>query len=139
MSVEEHKLLIHKGDGDSPVIATADLSKCTEGLSSIEFIEPQVNIQLEHVHHKLPLTHGNTYFNFGGRQYHWKAHTVLIENDTRVCLALYHTVIYDGPRKALGSIVLTADGSLDGMNVQDLVVVTRLVDMARSDEAKLLV
>jgi hypothetical protein len=82
---------------------------------------------------------GNTYFNFGGRQYHWKAHTVLIENDTRVCLALYHTVIYDGPKKALGSIVLTADGSLDGMDVQDLVVVTRLVDMARSDEAKLLV
>jgi hypothetical protein len=126
-------MLIHRGDKGGPVIATADLSQAKEGISVIEFQEPQSVVHLAHVRHRLPLTHANTYFTFGGKKYHWKAHAALIEDDTRICLAAHHTINLGGPRHRLGSIVLTNEG----MKMRDLVAVTLLVERARSDEEKL--
>jgi hypothetical protein len=126
-------MLIHQGDKKGPVIATADLSRATEGISVVEFIEPQCTVQLDHVHHKLPWTHANTYFTFGGKKYHWKAHAALLEDDTRICLAAYHAINLGGPRRKLASIVLTNEG----LKMRELVAVTCLVEQARSDEAKL--
>jgi len=133
MLVVEHKMLIHQGDKEGPVIATADLSRATEGISVVEFMEPKSTIQLEHIHHKLPWTHANTYFTFAGKKYHWKAHAALIEDDTRICLAVYHNINLGAIPRKLGSIVLT----VEGLKMRDLVVITCLVDKARSDEAKL--
>lgn len=129
----EHKMLIHRDDKEGPVIATVDLNRATEGISVIEFKEPQAVVQLKHVHHKLPFTHANTYFTFGGKKYHWKAHAALLEDDTRICLAAHHTINIGGPRRRLGSIVLTSEG----LKMRDLVAVTRLAEQARCDEAKL--
>lgn len=125
--------MIHRGDKGGPVIAIADLSQAKEGISVVEFQEPQSVVQLAHVHHRLPLTHSNTYFTFGGKKYHWKAHAALIEDDTRICLAAHHTINLGGPRHRLGSIVLTHEG----LKMRDLVAVTLLVERARSDEEKL--
>ena len=126
-------MLIHQGDKEGPVIATVDLSRATEGISVVEFKEPHVIVQLEHVHHKLPFTHANTYFTFGGKKYHWKAHAALIEDDTRICLAVYHNINPGGTPHKLGSIVLTSEG----LKKRDLVAITRLAEQARSDEARL--
>jgi len=133
MLPNEHKILIHKDGKNSPVIATADLHQAKDGHIVVEFTEPQATVQLDHVHHKLPWTHANTYFTFEGKKYHWKAHAALIEDDTKLCVAVFHTVNLGGPRHKHGSIVLAADGP----KMRDLAAITRLVDMARSDEAKL--
>lgn len=126
-------MLIHRDNKEGPVIASVDLNRATEGISVIEFKELQAFVELKHVHHKLPFTHANTYFTFGGKKYHWKAHAALLEDDTRICLAAHHTVNIGGPRHRLGSIVLTSEG----LKMRDLVAVTRLAEQARSDEAKL--
>lgn len=115
------------------MIATVDLRQAKEGHIIVEFTERHVVVQLEHVHHRFPWTHSNTYFSFGGKKYHWKAHAALIEDDTKVCVAIFHTVNLGGPRRKHGSIVLASDG----VELRDLAAVTRLADMARSQEAKL--
>ena len=126
-------MLVHKGDKEGPVIATADLSRASEGVSVIEFAEPQSTSQLEHIHHRLPFTHSNTYFTFGGKKYHWKADAALIEDDTRICLAVYHNINLGGIKHKFGSIVFTTEGA----RARDVVAITHLVEHARSDEAKL--
>ena len=129
----EHKLLIHQTDKDSPIIAAADVSRASEGISTIQFHDPEAACLLEHVHHKHPFTHANTYFTYGGKKYHWKAHSALIEDDTRICLGVLHRINLGGVRHKHGSIVLTHEG----LNAKDMVAVTCLVEHARSDEAKL--
>lgn len=57
----------------------------------------------------------------------------MIEDETRICLAVFHTVNLGGPRRKHGSIVITSEG----MKMRDLVAVTRLVDMARSDRGEI--
>ena len=127
-------MLIHQGDKESPVIATADINRATEGICVVEFKEPYAaTVQLEHVHHKIPFTHGNTYFTFDGKKYHWKAHSALLEDATRVCLGVCDRTGLGGPRRKLGSIILTYEGS----KMRNLVVITCLVEQTRSDEVKL--
>jgi hypothetical protein len=104
MLPHERKILIHKDGKQSPVIATADLHRAKEGHVVIEFTEPKATVQLEHIHHRLPWTHANTYFTFDGKKYHWKAHAALIEDDTKVCVAVFHTVNLGGPRRKHGSM-----------------------------------
>lgn len=129
----KHKLLIHQTDQNSPIIAAADLSDASEGICVIEFHNPEAAVRLEHIHHKFPFTHANTYFSFGDKQYHWKAHSALVEDDTRVCLGVVHKAYLGGPRRKHGSIVLTHEG----LKLKDMVAVTCLVEHARSDETKL--
>jgi len=62
----------------------------------------------------------------------WEAHSALVEDDTRVCLGVNHTANIGGSRRKLGSLILTHEG----MKAKDMVVVTCLVEHARSDEAK---
>jgi hypothetical protein len=125
-------LLIHQTDKTSPIIAAADLTGAYGGICVIELHNPEAAVRLEHVHHKFPLSHANTYFSFGDKQYHWKAHSALVEDDTRVCLGVNHTANIGGSRRKLGSLILTHEG----MKAKDMVVVTCLVEHARSDEAK---
>jgi len=127
-------MLIHESDKESPVIATADLTRAAEGISVIEFTNPAATVELKHVHHRLPWTHSNTYLTFDGKKYHWKAHAALIEDDTKICLAVFHNVNLGGPRRKLGSIVFT---TAEGWKMRDLAAISRLVDMERSDEAKI--
>ena len=54
-----------------------------------------------------------------------------MEDDTQACLA---TTKVGGPLPKLENIVFT---TAEGAKTRDLVTVTRLVDVARSDEAKL--
>ena len=129
----ERKLLIHQTDQDSPIIAAADLSGASGGICVIQFHNPEAAVRLEHVHHKVPFTHANTYFTFGNKQYHWKGHAALVEDDTSVCLGVNHHFNLGGPRHKLGNIVLTHEG----LKAKDMVLVTCLVEQARSDEAKL--
>jgi len=129
----EHKLLIHKTDKDSPTVAAVDLSRALEGICVIQFHQPEAAMSVEHVHHKFPFTHANTYFGYGNKNYHWKAHSALVEDDTRICLAVHHRTNLGGHLHKLGSIVLTHEG----MKLKDMVLVTGLTEQARSDEAKL--
>jgi len=126
-------MLIHQTDQDSPIIAAADLSRASEGICVIQFHNPEVAVQLEHSHHRFPSVHGNTYFSFGDKKYHWKAHSALVEDDTRICLSVHHKTNIGGTLRKIGSMVLTHEG----MKLKDVVAVTGLVEQARSDEAKL--
>lgn len=126
-------MLIHQTGQDSPIIAAADLSRASEGICVIEFHNPEAAVRLEHVHHKFPFTHGNTYFSFGDKNYHWKAHSALVEDDTRICLGVHHKANLGGTLHKFGSMILTHEG----LKLKDVVVVTGLVEQARSDEARL--
>lgn len=52
--VDQHKVVIHKGGKESPIIATANLQGARKGSVVIDFTEPQARVQLEHVYHKIP-------------------------------------------------------------------------------------
>ena len=133
MQLDQHKLLIHKDGKDSPVIATVDMSQAKEGSLVAEFADPPAKVEMHHVPHKLPWTHSNTYFTYEGKKYHWKAYSALIEDDTRTCIATFHTVNLGGPRRKHGSLVLVHDST----KMRDLAAVTRLAALAQADELKL--
>ena len=124
--------MIHRDGKDSLVIATADLHKAKEGIVVVEFVEPPATVELHHVHHKLPWTHANTYFTYEGKKYHWKAHAALLD-DKKACVAVFHTLNLGGARHKHGSLVVDSND----IKLRDLAAVTRLADMARSDEVKL--
>ncbi len=126
---------IHEGDKTTPILATANLSRSSEGITPIQFIKDSETIEQKHVHHKL-FTTSNTYFNFKGKAYHWKSHAALLEDRTNICLAVFRPIYKSEPRHRIGSVIFTTEQA-DGL--RDMVVITRLVDIARSDEAKLTV
>jgi len=133
MQADQHKLLIHSDGKDSPVIATVDLARAKEGFMVVEFANPPAKVEMHHVPHKLPWTHSNTYFTYEGKKYHWKSFAALLEDDTRTCVATFHTINLGGPRRKHGSLVLVHDST----QMRDMAAVTRLAGLARADEMNL--
>ena len=133
--INTQTMSIHEGDKDTPVLATANLSRSTEGITPIQFLSDSTTIEQKHVHHKLCTT-SNTYFTFNGKAYHWKSHAALLEDRTNICLAVFRPIYSSEPRHRIGSIIFTTE---EANGLRDMIVITRLVDMARSDEAKLTV
>jgi hypothetical protein len=128
----DHKLIVHRGDKSGPVIATGDPCLSKEGLTEIHFPESETVIELQHVHHKFLHLHGKTTFTFNGKRYHWKGHTVLVESDTDVVIAVYHSMWFDANWERLGSLEIASVSK----EITDVVVITALVLQERSDEGR---
>jgi len=120
---------IHRGDSNGPVIATAASFEGKDGITDIEMTELGATVPIRHKHHTLPMTHGSTYFRADGKQYRWKKHEQLVDEDTGTVLAVFYPA-RGSPH--LGSLHITPAGE----KLRDLAVITALVDQERSDEKK---
>lgn len=133
---DSHKLTIHRGGKEGPVIATAVQCLEKDGVTEIHMFEPlETTVCIEHVHRRLPFFHGKTSFTFGGKNYHWKGHSALIEDDSGILLAALHATILVADYHKLGTLIVVQAGQ----KLLDLVVVSCLVMLERSDEGKLAV
>jgi hypothetical protein len=72
--------------------------------------------------------HGNSFFRLNGKQYQWKKHQELVEEDTGKVLARFESE--EGEEK-IGRIVVVENGSTADLDVW---VVTCLIDQERADE-----
>lgn len=132
---EESNVIIHRGDKDGPVIATATQCLGQNGVTDIQFTESGPTIRLEHVHSVLPFFHGKTFLTVGEKKYHWKGHTALIDDETGVMLAAFHATFLETEYHKLGRLVITKEGK----ELIDVVVCSCLVQQERSEEGTLAV
>jgi hypothetical protein len=89
-------------------------------------------IPLQHIESTLPFFHGKNIFEYNGKKCHWKGHTALIEDETRILLGAFHSRFFEGKSHQLGRLVITEDGK----QMMDMVVITCLLVQERSDEGK---
>lgn len=66
-----------------------------------------------------------------GKNYHWKGHNELVEDDTETVIAKFHPKWLEGPDHKIGTL------ELNQKEIQDIIVVTAVVVQERSDEHKL--
>jgi hypothetical protein len=130
---ETQAVKIYKGDKQGPLIATAKQCMDRDGITEIRLTEPEQTIHLEHVHGLLPFFHGKTLFEVGGKKYHWKGQTALIDDQTGSLLAGFHARFLETDSHELGKLVVTEEGQ----KMLDLVVIGCLVLQERSDEGRL--
>ena len=130
---KEHNVTIHKGDKSGPVLATASQCLAKDGVTDIHLTSPKETIQMEHVHRLLPFFHGKTLFTVNGKKYHWKGHTMLINDQTGFAFAGFHPRFLEPNFHKLGTLIVMGDGK----NMLDIVVISCLVLQERSDEGKL--
>jgi hypothetical protein len=130
---EEHNVTIHAGDRSCPVIAIAKQCLAQDGVTDIHFTVSGDTVRLEHVHRLLPFFHGKTLFEVGGKKYHWKGQTALLDDQTGQLLAGFHATYLETDYHRLGNLVVTEEGK----KTLDLVVISALVLQERSDEGKL--
>lgn len=102
-----------------------------EGCTDIHFFEPDITFPIQHVHHKLPSLASTTSFSVNGKNYHWKGHNELVEDDTETVIAKFHPKWLEGPGHKIGTLELSQK------EIQDIIVVTAVVVQERSDEHKL--
>jgi hypothetical protein len=104
-----------------------------DGITEISITEPEATIQLQHVHGLLPFFHGKTLFEVGGKKYHWKGQTAMIDDQTGSLLAGFHARCLETDSHKLGKLVVTEEGQ----KMLDLVVIGCLVLQERSAEGRL--
>ena len=122
---------VHRGDENGPVIATAEAFQGKDGITEIQLTEQEAVVPIRHKHHTLPLMHGNTYFRVNGKQYQWKKHNELIEQDGGTVIARFQGISEKDSRE-LGTLTVTQEGA----QLVDLAVITSLIDQERADEGK---
>jgi hypothetical protein len=115
------------------VIATAKQCLARDGVTDIHFTGSGDLVRLEHVHGLLPFFHGKTLFEVGGRKFHWKGQTALLDDQSGQLLAGFHATYLETDYHKLGSLVVTEEGK----KMLDAVVISALVVQERSDEGKL--
>ena len=93
--------------------------------------ESALVVPMRHKHHSLLGMHGNSFFRLNGKQYQWKKHHELVEEDTGKTLARFEGV--HGDEGKIGRIVVTELGSGHDLDVW---VVTCLIDQERGDEGR---
>jgi hypothetical protein len=128
--VDLESISIHRGDITGPVIATATSFEGKDGITDIQMTESEATVPMRHKHHSLPLIHGSSYFRVDGRQYRWKNHKELIEEDGKVTLAKFEGVEGDD---RLGRVIITEKGQ----GFSEVAVVTFLIDRTRGEEGKI--
>ena len=80
----------------------------------------------------MPLMKGSTFFRADHKQFSWKKHRELVEENTDVVLARYNECKETGDDHMLGTLIVTKEGHF----MLDVVVITCIVDQERSDEGK---
>jgi len=126
---KEIRLNIHKGSLAGPVIATAIHSRAKNGVTEIKLTQNNQVLLLTHVH---GLFSGKTFFELGGKKFHWKGQSALVEDDTGVCLAVYKAKRFESKNRQLGTLLVTAHG----LQYVDAIVSSALVEQERTDEAE---
>jgi hypothetical protein len=131
-----HYLTIHKGDLFGPIIASAPQVFIGKDGTTVVLLTRSTGkekIELEHMHHTLPLFHGNTFFQVGDKKVHWKGQSALVEDQTGVCLAVFKPKFFETKTRKLGTLLVTAHG----LGFIDMIVISALVEQERLDEAEL--
>jgi hypothetical protein len=127
---DDHKLIFHRGIKSGPVIATGAPCLEAEGCTDIHFTDPKVTISVQHVNHVLPFFHDKNCFKFDDKNFHWKDHHELIEDDTNVLFATFQPSWLEGQGHRIGQLFIKSDGQ----EMRDIVVVTSLAVQERADE-----
>jgi len=129
---EESKLVVHRGPKSGPIIAQINPCLATPGLTDIQLSDPLYTLELEHVDH--PDYTSFTKFSYNGKNYHWKGHAELVEEDTGERIAQFYEswLVVDVKEHKLGKLVMNDDAK----ELMDLVVITAFAIQERSDEAK---
>jgi hypothetical protein len=84
-------------------------------------------LSLKHSH---SLFSDQTVFEIAGKKVHWKGHSVLVEDGTGICLAVYKAKLFESTDRKLGTLLVTAHGVKD----IDIIVSSALVEQERTDE-----
>jgi len=123
----------HRGDKDGSVIATADPCKEKQGSSKVQFHEPDMTINLEHLPRRMMILPPKTSFVKDGKGYYWKGSSDLFEEKTNKLIAQYLPKMVDSADPMTGNLILTEgnDKQLD-----DLIVISTVVMQQRSDARK---
>jgi hypothetical protein len=82
---------------------------------------------MRHKHHSFSLIPGSSFFRVNGKQYAWKNHKKLVEQNKNVVLAKFEGV--EGEDR-IGRLIITGDGK----DFAELAIVTLLVDHQRKEE-----
>lgn len=90
-------------------------------------MQAEAVVPMRHKHHTLSLIPGSSYFRVNGKQYAWKNHKKLIEQQNNVVLARFEGI--EGEDR-IGRLIVTDDGKEFGQ----LAAVTLLVDHQRKEE-----
>ena len=128
--VTPEQVAIHRGDKDGPIIATSDSFKSQDGITEISLTEMGATIPIRHKHHTMPFLAGDTFFRAEGKQFKWKKHTELVEEDTGTLLASFQVA---RGSSHLGSLYVFPPGEA----MVDTIIITSLVDQERSDEKRM--
>lgn len=112
----------------------AEASPClaTPGVTSIHFLIPVQTIELHH--HEREGVPPVSRFRVDGKEYYWNGHSELIKVEGGDLLAEFFPswTIVDVQEHKLGKLTVRDEGK----RLLDIVVVTALVVMERSDEAR---
>jgi hypothetical protein len=126
---EKLHVTIHKGSLAGPVIATAIHNRPKNDMTEIKLTQSNQSLLLTHVH---GFFSGKTCFEIDGKKFHWKGQSVLIEDDTGVCLAVYKAKRFESKSRKLGTLLVTTYG----LQYVDAIVSSALVEQEQTDEAE---
>jgi hypothetical protein len=126
---EELHITVHKGSMAGPIIATAIHSGAKKGMTEIKLTQSSQTLLLTHVH---GFFSGKTFFEIDGKKLHWKGQSVLVEDDTGVCLAVYKAKRFESKNRKLGTLLVTTHG----LQYVDAIVSSALIEQERTDEAE---
>ena len=127
---DEHKLILHRGSKEGPIIATGVPCLEKEGYTDIHFTEPKFTISFQHEHHTLPFLHTKNRFEYNGKKYYWKDHHELVEDGSDLLLATFKPSWLEGHGHRIGQLVIKGDGQ----EMRDIAVITALIVQERADE-----
>lgn len=133
VATPDHKVTIHRGGKTGPEIATTSSPIFAQpDITEVSLANESEPLVLEHVEYGLLHIHGKTSFTVGGKKYHWKGHTGLVDDETDTLLALFHSSWFTFEWNKVGRLEITSEGK----KMLDLVAITALIVQERSDEAK---
>jgi hypothetical protein len=122
-------LTVYKGGYSGTVIAAAIHGGDKGDVMEIKMTESGQSLYLKHTH---SLFSNQTAFELAGKKVHWKGHSVLVEDGTGICLAVYKDKLFESKDRKLGTLLVTVHGVKD----IDAIVSSALARRERGDEAE---